>query len=608
MKAGRVAKRKSRCNAACVEAIEGRVLLSTSWYVAGSGNDANPGTLALPFKTIQHAANLAGAGDTVFIRGGTYRETVTPAHSGVAGAPITFSAYNNEVVTVSGADPITGWSSAGGSTYTATQAWDLGEGNNQIFVDGQMMNEARWPNPSGDISKPATSVFKSVTATNTSATITDPALTQAANFWKGTYIQFGAGQAWFIQTGTVTASGPGWLTFSYTRSTGFGNYDIPTAGNRYFLFNNPALLDAPSEWYRDPTSGKVSFIPPVGIDPSKHNITAKHRQLAFELASRAYITLNRINIFAATIDSDASTGHLIINAMNARYLTHFMVQPTGHAPNASTGIGLNGANDLIENSRIDGSAGDGVFMGGPNARVTNCVITNTDYSGTDAAPVRVYSTGAQIDHNTIAFAGQNGILIRATGPKILYNTIHDVGLQTTDCGGIYSIRQSGAGGEIACNLIYNVITGGYGGSGVQLDDYSHDFTIDRNVIWNVNDSLKITFDSQNDRIFNNTLDATQFSIMINGTWNWSGSKICNNIFTHTAKFGANAMVTDNLQSTASPMFINKAAANYQLQSASPAIDAGMVMSPFTNGYVGTDPDLGAYEYGAAPFVAGANIS
>jgi len=156
-------------------------------------------------------------------------------------------------------------------------------------------------------------------------------------------------------------------------------------------------------------------------------------------------------------------------------------------------------------------------------------------------------------------------------------------------------------------LIYNVITGGYGGSGIQLDDYSHDFLIDRNVIWNVNDSLKITFDSQNDRIFNNTLDATQVSLMTNGTRNWIGTKIYNNIFTHTAKFGANAVVSNNLQSTSAPMFVNKSAANYQLQSVSPAINAGIVVLPFTNGYVGTDPDLGAYEYGAATFVAGANF-
>ena len=56
-------------------------------------------------------------------------------------------------------DPIAGWSRVGGKSYFSTaQPWDLGDGNNQVFVDWQMMNEARWPNSSFDPSHPATAV------------------------------------------------------------------------------------------------------------------------------------------------------------------------------------------------------------------------------------------------------------------------------------------------------------------------------------------------------------------------------------------------------------------------------------------------------------------
>ena len=68
------------------------------YYVSTAGNDSNTGTLALPFRTIQKAANLMRAGDTCLIRAGTYRETITPANSGASGAPITFDAYNGERV------------------------------------------------------------------------------------------------------------------------------------------------------------------------------------------------------------------------------------------------------------------------------------------------------------------------------------------------------------------------------------------------------------------------------------------------------------------------------------------------------------------------------
>ena len=58
---------------------------------------------ARPYQTIQKAASMAGPGDTVYIEGGTYHGTVTPANSGSASAPITYMPYNNQQVTIDGA-------------------------------------------------------------------------------------------------------------------------------------------------------------------------------------------------------------------------------------------------------------------------------------------------------------------------------------------------------------------------------------------------------------------------------------------------------------------------------------------------------------------------
>ena len=76
--------------------------LAHIYYVAPNGNDANPGTLAQPWRTIQHAADTLTAGDTVYIRAGTYPERVIPQHSGSAGQPITYAAYPGETVTLDG--------------------------------------------------------------------------------------------------------------------------------------------------------------------------------------------------------------------------------------------------------------------------------------------------------------------------------------------------------------------------------------------------------------------------------------------------------------------------------------------------------------------------
>jgi hypothetical protein len=45
------------------------------WYVAKSGNDTNAGTPEAPFLTINKAVSVAGIGDTVVVRAGTYSES-----------------------------------------------------------------------------------------------------------------------------------------------------------------------------------------------------------------------------------------------------------------------------------------------------------------------------------------------------------------------------------------------------------------------------------------------------------------------------------------------------------------------------------------------------
>jgi hypothetical protein len=77
------------------------------YYVDGTnGNDQDNGlSLQTAWRTIGKANRTLRAGDTVYIRGGTYRENdnnscIRPRYSGNAGNPITYSNYNNEEVIV----------------------------------------------------------------------------------------------------------------------------------------------------------------------------------------------------------------------------------------------------------------------------------------------------------------------------------------------------------------------------------------------------------------------------------------------------------------------------------------------------------------------------
>jgi hypothetical protein len=75
----------------------------TTYYVAPTGSDTNPGTITAPFKTLQHAAAIAVAGDTVLARQGTYNALLTPPYSGnTTSGPITFASYAGELATIDG--------------------------------------------------------------------------------------------------------------------------------------------------------------------------------------------------------------------------------------------------------------------------------------------------------------------------------------------------------------------------------------------------------------------------------------------------------------------------------------------------------------------------
>ncbi|MFZ2446554.1 MAG: right-handed parallel beta-helix repeat-containing protein [Syntrophobacteraceae bacterium] len=94
----------SHAAAAPTSAPPAQVAGVTVLCVATTGNDADPGTLARPWRTIQKAADAAVPGNRIYVRGGLYNERVTINVSGTAEEGyITFQNYPNETPIVDGA-------------------------------------------------------------------------------------------------------------------------------------------------------------------------------------------------------------------------------------------------------------------------------------------------------------------------------------------------------------------------------------------------------------------------------------------------------------------------------------------------------------------------
>lgn len=78
---------------------------ATTWYVAPGGDDGAAGSAAAPWETLQHAADMVAAGDTVMVAAGDY-VGFDLRTSGTAGAWIQFlAAPDTRIVTRNAVTP-----------------------------------------------------------------------------------------------------------------------------------------------------------------------------------------------------------------------------------------------------------------------------------------------------------------------------------------------------------------------------------------------------------------------------------------------------------------------------------------------------------------------
>jgi parallel beta-helix repeat protein len=100
--------------------LDSGIAIAATYHVAqgsAEASDAAPGTAQRPWRSISKAAEAMQPGDVAVIHAGVYREHVRPSLGGTASAAITYQAAPGEEVVLTGADVITGWTSAGNGVW-----------------------------------------------------------------------------------------------------------------------------------------------------------------------------------------------------------------------------------------------------------------------------------------------------------------------------------------------------------------------------------------------------------------------------------------------------------------------------------------------------------
>ncbi|MEX1048339.1 MAG: right-handed parallel beta-helix repeat-containing protein [Akkermansiaceae bacterium] len=592
------------------------------YHVAMEGADANPGTSsAAPLRTIQAAVERMQPGDICTIRAGTYRETVVPPRDGTAEAPLVLRAAPGETVVLSGLDAVGNWERVDERTFRAAFNGDLGPGS-QVFRDGKPLVEARWPNRAGDDPfnpEGATVPFEGSGIERLHCPDFPEGWT--AETLAGSTVWCMAQWRWSSWTAPVVGYDPD------TRAVlvkGHDNWWVKEQHNpgraaplhqgrpvyqqaEFFISNARALLDAPGEWFHDTGEGKLYLAVAPGDDPNRWSIEAKRRQTAVDLTGRANIHVQGIRVFGATITLKGARDCLV-SGITAHHICHTRGGSTmTHVP-GSEGIFISGSGNVLRDSEIAFSTGSGVTLHGSGNAMINCLVRETDTIASYACCVSLGGAGNLVSHNTLRDSGRDCLQFAGYGHLIQFNDVSGAGRICHDTGAIYQGGQDGGGTHIRYNWVHSVAT--TKGNGIYLDNYSHNYLVHHNVVWNISgNAVQINHPGHYNMVFHNTVYGSTAS-----TYSpWQG---------RNTLFGT--VLANNLLAREPLMKVDcgRIEAATVLHDAPPPVggfdpardlipvgrDQGVPLPGINDGFMGTAPDAGAYEAGLPLWRAGHNFA
>ncbi len=474
-------------------------------HVATDGNDANPGTEAKPFATLERARdeirhlNVAGMQPadeiTVEVHGGFYELSrpleLTERDGGIKAAPVVYRNRPGETVRLVGGRVVSGWkpvidpavlarldASARGRVWQADLKdlgiTDLGDvaarGQRlELFFQDRPMTLARWPDAGfiaiRDVSG-ATAVDVRGTKGRREGIFTyegDRPKRWAAEkdiwvhgYWFWDWAEQRHPVASIDTESRLITVKPPYHGYGYRK------------GQWFYAFNLLAELDRPGEWYLDRGAGLLYFWPPVPLAQGRAVVSVVPTLVRMQDAS--YVMLRG----------------LVLEGCR------------GTAVEVSGGRG-----NLIAGCTIRNTGGDAITISGEESGVIGCDISETSGGGialrggdrTTLTPARLFAdnnhihhfsrwdrvyqpgislsgVGNRASHNLIDNAPHMAMGLSGNDHLIEFNEIHSVCYESNDAGAVYSGRdRTMRGTRIRHNYFHHISGFEHRGCvGVYLDD------------------------------------------------------------------------------------------------------------------------------------------
>ena len=435
---------------------------ATSYYVdANQGSDSYSGRLAEPdanqtdgpLRTIQTAYDRLEPGDTLYIKKGVYRETVTLSKCASQSSPIVIQAFLGDegMVVINGSTHIENWkacrsqaSCGGNPNWEKVYYADVGVEIRQLFQEGSRLKLSRYPNRGWRYPT-------SVDPNDSNRAFMDASLPKDG-FYTGSTCNVRTAP-WHLDQIVVSVYSADKGKVSLASPTRYG---ISTDTGYYFT-NLVSEINEAGEWAFDHTQNRVYLRPMAG---SPENVEATVREAGIETAE--------------------GCSYHTISGLAVRYAAH--------------GIRICGAHHVIaRENTIDYSYYVGILdSNAADTTITANTIRYTGYMGIQQDDLctngliqgnTVFATGAEQLGDDLVYGNALGMAVNGSRTRVLNNRIDRSGYD-----GLYAGRGETSGREIAYNYITNSCLALSDGAGIYTDGHSSSLEIDtfhHNIITDV---------------------------------------------------------------------------------------------------------------------------
>lgn len=484
------------------------------FFVSPGGNDAQPGTKAHPFRTLEAARDAVRKVDhsqkvTIWLRGGVYERTapfeLTARDSGTDGNPVLYHAWPDEEVRIVGGKRITGWEpvtdqavlnrlvpDARGKVLQANLKAagldDYGQvkgGGLELFFEDKPMTLARWPNDGfvkiAGLVEPDTVNVRGTKGSKTGKFMYEGDRPKRWLEEKDAWVHGYWFWDWSDERHKIESIDTEKRIISVVPP--YHNYGY-RIGQWFYGMNILAELDTPGEWYLDRETGILYFWPPAPIEKGRAVVSVVDKLVS--LNSVSYVAIEGV-IFEAC----RGTAVVMKDCMHARIAGCVLRNLGGKAVEIEGG----GRNGVVA-CDIYGTGSGGISLrGGERSSLTAAGhVAENNHIHHYGRWTRMYTPAISVDgvgnraaHNLIHDAPHMAIGFGGNDHVIEFNEIHDVCLESNDAGAIYAGRDwTMRGTAIRHNYLHD-ITGfkGRGCVGVYLDDMFCGTEIYGNVFYKV---------------------------------------------------------------------------------------------------------------------------